>query len=83
VSDTTPINRVRLFVPDTAHLAGLVADIMSDSRERRRGAQRFLPDLLERGWLPLLCWHHIEELLQHRDEHVVDARLAGFSCSVA
>jgi hypothetical protein len=31
---------------------------------------------LERGWLPLLCWHHIEELLQHRDEHVVAARLS-------
>jgi len=76
MSDTTSINRARLFVPDTAHLAGLVADIMSDSRERRRAAQRFLPDLLERGWLPLLCWHHIEELLQHRDEHVVDARLS-------
>lgn len=76
MSDTTPINRARLFVPDTAHLAGLVSDIMSESRERRRAAQRFLPDLLERGWLPLLCWHHIEELLQHRDEHVVDARLS-------
>lgn len=76
--ESTPIKRTRLFVPDSAHLAGLVADIMSDSRERRRAAQRFLPDLLEMGWLPLLCWHHLEELLQHRDEHVVDARLSYF-----
>lgn len=73
--EPTPLKRARLFVPDTAHLAGLVADSMSDSRERRRSAQRFLPDLVERGWLPLLCWHHIEELLQHRDDQVVDARL--------
>jgi hypothetical protein len=76
--DSTPIKRIRLFVPDTAHLAGLVADITSDSRERRRAAQRFLPDLLESGWLPLICWHHIEELLQHRDDQVVDERLRYF-----
>lgn len=75
MSDHTPIQRTRLFVPDTAHLAALVADIMSDSRDRRRTAQRYLPDLLESGWLPLLCWHHVEELLQHRDDDVVDARL--------
>lgn len=75
MSAQTLLNRTRLFVPDTAHLAGLVADIMADSRERRRSAQRFFPDLVENGWLPLLCWHHIEELLQHRDDHVVDARL--------
>lgn len=73
--DHTLIQRTRLFVPDTAHLAALVADIMSDSRDRRRTAQRYLPDLLESGWLPLLCWHHVEELLQHRDDDVVDARL--------
>ena len=30
---------------------------------------------MERGWLPLLCWHHLEELLQHRDDQLVDARL--------
>lgn len=73
--DHTPIQRTRLFVPDTAHLAALVADIMSGSRDRRRTAQRYLPDLLESGWLALLCWHHVEELLQHRDDDVVDARL--------
>lgn len=50
----------RLVVLDTAHLAGLISDAISDSRERRRSAQRFIADLLERRWLPLLSWHHLE-----------------------
>jgi hypothetical protein len=75
VPDPTPLCRPRLVVLDTAHLAGLVADIESDGLQRKRAAQRFVPDLVEMGWLPLLCWHHIEELLQHRDDQLVDARL--------
>lgn len=71
----TPIALPRLVVLDSAHLAGLVADLTSGSRERRRTANRFVPELIENGWLPLLCWHHIEELLQHGDEQLVDARL--------
>lgn len=35
----------------------------------------FAPDLVERGWLPLLCWHQVEELLQHKDDELVDQRL--------
>ncbi len=65
----------RLVVLDTAHLAVLISDAISDSRERRRSAQRFIADLLERRWIPLLSWHHLEELLQHRDEDLVDARI--------
>lgn len=65
----------RLVVLDTAHLAGLVHDINSGNSARVLAAQRFIPDLLEKGWLPLLSWHHIEELLQHRDDQLVDARL--------
>ena len=63
------------MVLDTSHLARLVNDSVSSSRDRRRAAQAFIPDLVERGWLPLLCWHHLEELLQHRDDQLVDARL--------
>ncbi len=65
----------RLVVLDSAHLAGLVSDLSSASRERRHAANRFIPELIAHSWLPLLCWHHVEELLQHGDEQVVDARL--------
>lgn len=67
--------RPRLVVLDTAHFASLVADITSNSPQKRDAARRFFPSLLEAGWIPLLCWHHIEELLQHKNDELVDARL--------
>lgn len=30
---------------------------------------------MDHGWLPLLCWHHVEELLQHQNDELVEARL--------
>lgn len=73
---TTPsLASPRLIVLDSAHMAGLVLDLSGTSRERRRAAHRFMPELIESGWLPILCWHHLEELLQHGDDQLVDARL--------
>lgn len=34
-----------------------------------------MPRLLELNWLPLLCWSQLEELIQHEDDDLVDARL--------
>ena len=73
--DQASLTQPRLVVLDTAHFAGLVADILSGDHQRKRVALNFVPDLLVSGWLPLICFHHIEELLQHRDESLVDARL--------
>lgn len=69
------ISQPRFVVLDTSHLAGLASDWASSDRSRRRAAQVFAPDLVERGWLPLLCWHQVEELLQHKDDELVDQRL--------
>jgi hypothetical protein len=69
------ISPPRIVVLDTSHLARLAADWASANRDQRRAAQTFIPGLLERGWLPLLCWHQLEELLQHRSEELVDSRL--------
>lgn len=71
----TLISQPRFVVLDTSHLAGLASDWASSDRSRRRAAQVFAPDLVERGWLPLLCWHQVEELLQHKDDELVDQRL--------
>jgi hypothetical protein len=69
------INRPHLVVLDTSHLTGLVTDWVSANGDRRRAAETFVPHLVERGWLPLLCWHQLEELLQHKDDQLVDTRL--------
>lgn len=39
-------------------------------------AAQFIPKLVERGKIPLMSWHQIEELLQHEDENLVDMRLS-------
>lgn len=69
------INLPRFVVLDTSHLAGLASDWASSDRSRRRAAHVFAPALVGRGWLPLLCWHQVEELLQHKDDELVDQRL--------
>lgn len=76
MSATSGLVKPRLVVLDTAHFSGLVNDAISAHRDRRKGAQRFLHLLAERGWIPLLCFHHLEELMQHKDDKLVDARLA-------
>lgn len=76
MSATPSLVQPRLVVLDTAHFSGLVNDAISSQRDRRKAAQRFLHLLSERGWIPLLCFHHLEELMQHKDDKLVDARLA-------
>lgn len=65
----------RYVVLDTSHIVGLVTDLVSGVHERQKLAQSFAPSLVERGWLPLLCWSQLEELIQHENDDLVDARL--------
>ena len=67
--------RPRYVVLDTSHIAGLVSDLVSGDRERHRTAQSFVPRLVELGWLPLLSWSQLEELIQHENDDLVEARL--------
>jgi hypothetical protein len=39
------------------------------------------PEVVARGKLQLMCRQHIEELLQHDDESLVDMRLCGINVS--
>lgn len=65
----------RVVLLDTSHLAGWFADRASDRADERRRAAAFEARLERGGWLPLLTWHHFEELLQHRNALVVKRRI--------
>lgn len=65
----------RLVLLDTAHLAGWFADRASERPDARQRAAAFEARLARGGWLPLLTWHHFEELLQHRNALVVKRRI--------
>lgn len=69
------IARPRYVVLDSSHIGDVVRDTQSRNREQRHAAQRFLPDLIAAGCLPLFCWHQLEELLQHNRDEVVESRL--------
>lgn len=69
------VSNIELVVLDTSHLSRLATDWASSDYVRKRSAEQFVPRLLDHGWLPLLSWHQIEELLQHGDESLVDTRL--------
>jgi hypothetical protein len=70
--DPTP---PRLVLLDTAHLTGWFADRASDQAEGRQRAAAFEARLARENWLPLLTWHHFEELLQHRNTLVAKRRI--------
>lgn len=69
------LSSIELIVLDSSHLIGVTSDWVSKDRARMRSAAQFIPKLVERGKIPLMSWHQIEELMQHEDENLVDMRL--------
>jgi len=65
-----------LVALDSSHWADLIKAATSPSSAMRAKARAFPAQLLAQGCVPLLCWHHFEELLAIEDDAIVDARLA-------
>lgn len=70
----------RFIAFDSSHLAGWERDWSSTDPSQRARSQALETLLDETGWAPLICWHHIEELLNH-SEAVVEARV-DFLCGL-
>lgn len=64
-----------LVVLDSSHISRLVTDWTSNTHVNKRSAERFIPRLVELGWMPLLSWHQVAELLQHGNDRLVDMRV--------
>ncbi|WP_430397413.1 hypothetical protein [Ferrovibrio sp.] len=65
----------QIIAPDTAHWAQWIDSARSKERTTRDQARRFLNELLNRGRIPLLSWHHIEELICIGNESVALERI--------
>jgi hypothetical protein len=61
---------------DSSHLGEIARDKASSEESRQRRAATFTEHFDGSGSILLLCWHHIEELLKHRDEATVAERVA-------
>lgn len=63
----------RFFALDSSHLGEMARDA---TRPATRSATfALLRELAADGWLPVLGWHHISELIQHGDDEIVEDRL--------
>ncbi len=69
----------RFIAFDSSHLGAWARDWSASDATQRARSQAFETLLSETGWVPLICWHHLEELLNH-SEAVVEARV-DFLCS--
>src|SRR5690242_1036915 len=70
----------RYIAFDSSHLAAWARDWSSADATQRARSRALEARLSETGWVPLICWHHLEELLNH-SEAAVEARV-DFLCSL-
>lgn len=75
------VRPVRLVALDSSQLGDLARDRSSADAGRRLHAKRFQRALIGEAAVPLLCFHHLEELMQHEDDRVVRRRL-DYLCSL-
>lgn len=69
------VRPMRLVAFDSSQLGDLARDAFSTDARRRHHVQRFQHALIGASTIPLLCYHHLEELMQHEDDRVVRRRL--------
>lgn len=65
----------RLIALDSSIIGNVARDFYHSNEHNQKKARHFLDYLSLKNLIPLITWHHIEELLQHNDEVVVDNRI--------
>jgi hypothetical protein len=66
----------KLVAIDSSVLAEWAADASSPQAETGRAARQLLESLITSDWVPVLTWHHFEELVRHPEEQLVAYRMA-------
>ncbi|HEX8365779.1 MAG TPA: hypothetical protein VF603_10915 [Allosphingosinicella sp.] len=66
----------KIIAPDSSHWAKWIDAVSSGDPIRRQAAKDFHRRLLDQGVIPLLSWHHLEELLGVEDSATARARIA-------
>jgi hypothetical protein len=69
------IIRARFIALDSSHLGAVAVDRISRKVERRQKAEALERAFEKQFTVLLLCWHHIQELLSHRDDDIVSQRV--------
>lgn len=66
----------KIIAPDSSHWAKWLDAASARDTDRRRRARALHARLLDQGRIPLLTWHHLEELLGGEDDAAAGARVA-------
>jgi predicted nucleic acid-binding protein len=66
----------KIIAPDSSHWGKWLDAMSAQDVDRRQRARTLHRRLLDQGRIPLLTWHHLEELLAHEDGAKVKARVA-------
>ena len=73
------IIELKLIGMDTSTLAGLAGDLYSSVPARKRDGEQFVAELSARGWLPVVMFESVKELVQHGNDRTVDNRISMFN----
>lgn len=65
----------KIIAPDSSHWAKWLDAMSAKDRDRRQRAHDLHGRLIEEGRIPLLSWHHLEELLGGEDDAAAQARI--------
>lgn len=66
----------KIIAPDSSHWAKWLDAVSAQNNDRRERARTLHARLLDQGRIPLLTWHHFEELLGGEDDASARARVS-------
>lgn len=67
---------LQLIAIDTSIWGKLSSDYYCQNQDKKEKAQSLFTLLLNQRLVPLIRWHHLEEILQHENDKVVQQRLS-------
>lgn len=64
----------KLISIDTSIFGNIAKDYFSKNKQAAQKARQTISYLTDNGFIPFVCLHHIQEILQHKDDRVVFSR---------
>ena len=72
----TSLKEPFLVMIDTFALNNMARDYFDEDEVKSQIAYNFLNELYSRGAIPIISWHHIEEMLSHKNDNVSSKSIA-------
>ncbi|MDG4475470.1 hypothetical protein [Thiovibrio frasassiensis] len=60
---------------DSSILINWAGDANSNDIKRKKRAITVLEEIISQNWVPVICWHHFEELARHAEESLIASRI--------